>query len=244
MAQFVSIEAWRVNGRGWTPQQNREYSSLVRALSSYCRAVVKYAAYNLTLLEKAQEVLDDAAETAKAEMHLRTVVEESQDSTHAVDVPATPEDFVRTVVRIMKTKTKRLKQHSRRAARVQNTGAKVQQKVAEWPKELISEAGDFKNWSQDIFMHIAIVVMSKYFEAEGIEVQIADGIQDSYRRHDLKDQIKSHGSVLGVVDYAIPESRESAMAARAKDSWDEFYDNLDFWLQKDKAGNYLRVSTL
>ena len=27
-------------------------------------------------------------------------------------------------------------------------------------------------------------------------------------------------------------------------SWDEFYNNLDFWLEKDAQGNFCRVTAL
>lgn len=245
MAQFVSFEGSKVESRGWTPQEKQGYSSLTRALSSHCRAIVKYTPYDSTLLERLQVVLEDAVETANGEQHLRKVVEDCPDVEHAAKSPVRPEDFVETVVRILKTKTKRLKQHSRRAkARTAKASNNVQHKVAKWPKELISEAEDFRNWNQDIFMHVAIIAMSEHFTQQGMEVKMADGIQDSYRRNDITDQIQCHRDVLGVHSYDIQASKQTAMVAKADNSWDEFYDNLDYWLQKDSQGNYTRVCAL
>jgi len=234
-----------VESRGWTPRQNSGYSSLVRALSSYSRAVVKYLPCEFTLLQKVQAIFEDAVFTADAEQHFDTVVEGYSGNKNGVNASAEPQDFVETVVRILKTKTKRLKQHSRRAtARTTKGGKHVQQEVAKWPKELISEADDFRNWSQDIFMHIAILILSEHLAAKGMEVTVMDGIQDVYRRSDIKEQIQCHNGVLGVQSYAIQESKENALVAKANNSWDEFYDNLDYWLQKDSQGNYTRVCAL
>jgi len=245
MAQNVSIEGRKVESRGWTTEQNKGYSSLMRAVSSYSRAVVKHLPCETTLLQKVQASFEDAVETAHGEQHLRQVVKDCPDVNQAAESPVQPQDFVDTVVRIIKTKTKRLKQHSRRAsAREKKQKQDVQQKRAKWPKELEELAEDFKNWNQDIFLHIAMSVLSDHFTQKGMEVRIADGIQDTYRRIDIKEQIACHGSVLGLADYAIPESKEHAMAAQAQDSWDEFYNNLDFWLEQDAQGNFCRVTAL
>lgn len=190
-------------------------------------------------------MIEDAVTTAEAEQHLKGVAEGFSDAQQAVAAPAKPQEFVETVVRIVRTKTKRVKQHSRRAkARAAKDPQEVQHKWLKWPKELIENAEDFKNWGQDVFMHVAVIVMSEHLQAQEFEVRMTDGITDMYRRHDIKNLIECHKDVLGVHEYGIPESKESARVAKAIDSWDEFYDNLDYWLQKDSHGNYTRVCAL
>merc|ERR1719231_779026 len=109
MAQIVSITGRKVDSRGWTPQQNSGYSSLVRALSSHGRAIVKYVPCESILRETVQAMLEDAVLTANAEQHLKGVVEGYSDAPKVVPALAKPQEFVETVVRIVKTKTKRLK---------------------------------------------------------------------------------------------------------------------------------------
>lgn len=199
----VSITSWSVTVRGSSKLVEAKYEEIVRALSSYGRAVVKYAPYGDNLLNAVQDAMRGAVDRVTAEQHLQEVEAEFDGKRMQGNGEL---EFATNVASILASKTKRLKQHSRRAKSraVKSSLSKNRSQV--WPCQLVQSAEQFPDWDQDIFMHVAIQVMASYFEQNGLQVHKSDGIRVQQLRDNVKMLISSHGNSIGVHTYDVAES--------------------------------------
>jgi len=155
------------------------------------------------LLQSAQEVLQDSVDRAGAERHLR----QAEAQYNKKEPRNTEELFAEDASGILKSKTKRLKQHSGRSQARAEKGRTLQSlKSHLWPQIMLAAALDFPDWDQDLFMHIAIKVMAGYFELQGLQVETKDGIRVWQLREQVKKIIAECSSSVGVCRYELSES--------------------------------------
>jgi len=198
---YVEFDVGKVNNMGWTETENAAWTELVRSLSSFSRAVVKYLPSNKSLLQYSEEVLVDAMRTADAELYFDAVCNKSPKDSTAAETTSTQAQFAEKTARIVSAKTKRLKQHSRRAsARAKplgNSATGVQGK-AKWPALLAETAQNHQEWRVDLFMHISMIVVSKYLEDKGLLVNRTDNIRTKQQQKQIKKLLHFHSDEVGV----------------------------------------------
>lgn len=66
-----------------------------------------------------------------------------------------------------------------------------------WPQDLSTTAIEFQDWDQDIFMHVAMKIMSMCFEKQGLQVESKDGIRVWQMREKTKALIEKHSKFIG-----------------------------------------------
>jgi hypothetical protein len=203
---FVEFNVGQVKSPGMTTAEESAYSELVRSLSSFGRAVVKHLSSKITLRQYVQEAFADAEKTASAELHLERVANGSSDVSSAAGV-ANQQELATKVARIVQAKSKRLKQHSRRAAKRANRNASgsanAVQNNARWPTLIAETAENFQEWKVDLFMHVAMLVMSEHFEGKGIMVNRKDETRTKQQQKQVKKIIHFHGAEVGVDKFEL-----------------------------------------
>lgn len=203
-APEVSISAWDVKVRGSPRIICGTYGEIVRMLSSYGRAVVRYAPCGETVFQAVQAALQSAVTRAEAEQHLRQVEAAHNKKLQSNDSIA--ELFVSNITAILKAKTKRLKQHARRAKARAARSRSTLVHCRSWPEDLTATADEFQDWDQDIFMHVAMKVLAQHFQQAGLEVEVADGIRVWQLRDKVKKLIRNFGKIIGVQEYNVEET--------------------------------------
>lgn len=206
-AEYVEFDAGKVEGRGWTEKENAAWTELVRSLSSFSRAVVKHLPSGKPLLQYSEEVFEDAKTTADAELYFDAVCQESQSTSMAAETESKQEQFAQKVTRIILAKSKRVKQHSRRAQARANRNAQrdasAVQNKAEWPTLIAETAENFKEWKGDLFMHIAMLTLSEHFEKQGLLVNRRDDSRTKQQRKQIKKLIHFHAEQIGVDKFEL-----------------------------------------
>lgn len=207
-ARNVLIERCNVMIRGLKQNVDREYGELVRVLSSNARALVKYAPRAGTLAEMVTDTFSDALLKGEAEQHLKAVQRDFDGAeAQSFEDNVFNGEFVKGVTTRLASKTKRIKQHFRRAkARAQKAGR--EQVQHEWPVDLALAAEDVENWNEDVFMHVAMRIMAAYFTKRGLQVKVYDGIHDYELRGNIQMLIENHGQhAIGIREYVVLPSR-------------------------------------
>lgn len=203
---FVEFNVGQVKSPGMTTAEESAYSELVRSLSSFGRAVVKHLSSQITLLQYVQEAFADAEKTASAELHLEQVANGFADVSTAA-VISNQQEFATKVARIVIAKTKRLKQHSRRAVAraIRNAGnnARTVQGKAEWPTLIAETAKNFGEWQVDLFMHVAMLVVSEHFESRGVMVNRKDEIRTKQQQKQIKKLFHFNSTEIGVDKFEL-----------------------------------------
>lgn len=210
-AEFVEFDVGMVKGTGFTEAENTAYSELTRSLSSFGRAVVKHLPSDKTLLQYVQDAFQDAEKTVLAELHFDNVCSEFADGSTTAQM-STQQKFATKAARIVQAKSKRLKQHSRRAAARATAGTNDVRNKAEWPALVAETAQNFTGWKVDLFMHVAMLVVSEHFEGKGIMVNRKDDTRTKQQQKHIKKLIHFHGSEIGVDKF---ELKGFAFVARA-----------------------------
>jgi len=204
---FVEFNVGVVRSRGFTESENSAYTELVRSLSSFGRAVVKHLAPEKTLLQFVQDAFEDAERTSTAELHLQQVCSDFDNASKAAATRSNKEQFARKMGRIIQAKSKRLKQHSRRAqARAikhAGNGATNVLGTAKWPTLLAETAENFQEWKVDLFMHIAMLVLSRYFEEQGLMVNRTDEIRTKQQQKKIKKLFHFNATEIGVDKFEL-----------------------------------------
>jgi len=199
---YVEFDVGKAKSQGLTTAEESAYSELVRSLSSFGRAVVKHLPSQITLLQYVQEAFEDAEKTASAELHLEDVATGSVNGSTAVAV-ANKQNFAAKAARIIVAKSKRLKQHARRAKhRAQQNNTKGREQP-EWPAAIKQNAEDISQWQQDLFMHVAMLVVSEHFESKGMLVNRTDDSRGKQQRKQIKKHIHFHGDTIGVAAFEL-----------------------------------------
>lgn len=204
---YVEFDVGQVKGTGWTAEENAAWSELVRSLSSFARAVVKHLTADNTLLQYVQKVFDDAIETAQAELHLLQVCQDFEKASLKAAAQTDQEQLASKVARIIMAKTKRIKQHSRRAAtRAQKHkvgGANSVRNKARWPPAIAETAENFESWRVDLLMHISMLVVSNYFESQGMLVNRRDDSRTKQEQKQIKKLFHFHATEIGVEKFEL-----------------------------------------
>lgn len=203
---YVRIKEWKVESGDWQESIGAAYSDLVRALAGYGRAVVKYTPGGVTLMDNVKTASTEARSTATAELQLRRVCDEHAGTKKELTIKEFDQaiaDNIKSMARIIVTRTKRLKQHARRANEraKKRGGATDSNEVKKWPQELVKAAEDTNNWNTSLFVHIARLVIAQELKAKGLQVEIQDNILRKQDRQSLKSLFTSCADSIGVQKY-------------------------------------------
>jgi len=223
---YVEFDVGQVKGPGLKTAEKSAFTELVRSLSSFGRAVVKHLPSSMTLLKYVQDAFVDAEATAAAELHLQNVAEGSNNALTTA-AASDQQDFAAKAARIIVAKSKRLKQHARRAqARAKRSNAGSVQGRPEWPAALKEGAEDISNWQYDLFMHVAMLVVSKYIEDQGTPVNRVDTSRQKQHRKQVKKLIHFHGDSIGVQQFELKGfaflSRETGLLVKPSEANQSF----------------------
>merc|ERR1712146_451892 len=113
---------------------------------------------------------------------------------------------VSAIVRIIATKTKRIKQHARRArARAATANGNATPVRPQWPKQLQAEAKYHQNWRVSLFMHVAAIVFTQHIKALKLQVQVDDSRLLPQDKCDISELIGNNASSIGLSKYALPK---------------------------------------
>merc|ERR1711907_764455 len=112
------------------------------------------------------------------------------------------EGFYSHTCSVIMSKSKRLKQHARRASGRAAKQGKSQVQCL-WPEEVTAVAQQHNHWHIDVFMQVAVVTMEQYLKHNGLQVETYDGIKAPQYRKQLEQLVKNQSSSIGI-DKRIP----------------------------------------
>lgn len=204
--RYVEFDVGQVKGPGLMTAEKSAYSELVRSLSSFGRAVVKYLPSDNTLLQYVQTAFEDAKSTTQAELHLQTVCDNFDKAANTMTTETQHVQFAEKCARILVAKTKRMKQHSRRAearaAKLGNGADNVSGK-ARWPSLIAETANNYQEWRTDIVMHLSMLVVSEYVEDQGMLVNRNDTTRTKQQQKHIKKLLHFHSDEVGVAAFEL-----------------------------------------
>lgn len=163
---------------------------------------------------KSTKTLDIAeAEYELKQVSSRFTQEGPQKHSQLTGKPHEEAEIVQIVAKIVERKSKRLKQHARRAkARAaKRVAGKQQAEKGEqtkpspdpWPRQIKNEAVYHGNWRFSLFMYVAGLAVARYLQAQKLQVHISDDMLQTTDIEDIKELIENNAKCIGVSKYKV-----------------------------------------